>query len=90
MQTGSAPRKGRARRQAAPLPGALPVSRRRGSQEKRPEEERPMNIPSLATTLHRVFSSFSRTEPQVNTIPDKADDMSVSQDFTAGSAQAEG
>ena len=49
-----------------------------------------MNIPSLATTLHRVFSSFSRTEPQVNTIPDKVDDMSVSQGFTAGSAQAEG
>ena len=49
-----------------------------------------MNIPSLATTLHRVFSSFSRTGPQVNTIPDKVDDMSVSQGFTAGSAQAEG
>ena len=49
-----------------------------------------MTIPSLATTLHRVFSSFSRTVPQLNTTPDKADDVSVTQGFVPAYAQAEG
>ncbi len=45
VQTGGTPRKGRARRQAAPLPGAPPVSRERGSRGKRPEKEHPRDHP---------------------------------------------
>lgn len=49
-----------------------------------------MTIPSLATTLHRVFSSFSRKPPQISLPSSKATDMPVTQAFDPTIAQAEG
>ena len=48
-----------------------------------------MTIPSLATTLHRVFSSFGRAKPQISAAPDKAGDVSITQAFASYSAHAE-
>lgn len=49
-----------------------------------------MIIPSLATTLERVFSSLFREEPQVSSIPGKVDTMSVMQSFATTDARAGG
>jgi len=49
-----------------------------------------VTILSLATTLRRVFSSFSRNELQMSSIPGEADDKQVPQGFACASAYAEG
>jgi len=47
-------------------------------------------IVSLTTTLHRVFASFNRTDNQISLALNKAENMSVTQDFASARAQAEG
>ena len=49
-----------------------------------------MTVPGLATTLHRVFSSFSRQPTQISMSPNEADDMLVKQVFDTAIAHTEG
>lgn len=49
-----------------------------------------MTIPSLAKTFRRAFSLLRRNEPQMSSIPGRADDMPVPQGFASASVRAEG